>query len=391
MIRILFLNPSSQLGGAEWVLHDVVTHLDAKRFTSLVVLPKPGPLLDKLRDAGIDVRLMSAFEPLLGLGRYSRWMEIGRMLPAFACALTGLFHLKRIIEQERIDIVHAHGIKMHFLSGALRLVINTPLIWHLHDFVRQRRFYPLYVRLAEACPSLIIVNSHAVAADLGRMRNIAVVHNGVDIDSFSPVERQRDGSLRVGIIGMLAPWKGHHVFLDAARLVSRQVDQVSFWIIGDEIYDTAGHRGYRQQLEEWVRVNHLEHCVRFTGFRSDVARVINTLDVVVHASIEPEPFGRVLIEAMACGKPVIASNAGGVPEIVEHEVTGLLTRPRDAQQLADMMIRLLQDESERKRFGLAGRRRVEQHFSLQRQVHRIEAIYELLMSGRCSVGNEEER
>lgn len=387
MIRILSLNPSSQLGGAEWVLHDLVTHLDTNRFTTVVVVPKPGPLVEKLRDAGIDVRIVSAFAPLLGLGRHSRWMDVMRTLPAFARATAGLFQLKRIIEKEKIDIVHAHGIKMHFLSGALRLLINTPLIWHLHDFVSRRKFYPLYRRLAEASPSLIIVNSHAVAADLGRMRNVTVVHNGVDTDRFLPMEKSRDRSLRIGIVGMLAPWKGHQVFLDAARRVSRQVDQVTFWIIGDEIYDTAGHQGYRQQLEHWVKLNNLQHRVVFTGFRPDVAHLINTLDIVVHASIEPEPFGRVLIEAMACGKPVIAANAGGVPEIVEHEVTGLLTAPRDAQQLADMMLRLLRQPSERERFGSAGRRRVERLFSLPQHVRRIEAIYELLMSGRSSVAS----
>lgn len=384
MIKILYLNPSSQLGGAEWVLHDLVTHLDQTRFTPLVVLPTDGPLVERLRTAGVDVRLVNAFAPLLRLGRHSRPLDYARALPALVQAVRGLLQVKRLIEDEGIAIVHAHGLKMHFLAGVLSFCLPAKIIWHLHDFVSQRKFYRLFLLLADVCPSVMIVNSAAVAADLGTARNAVIVHNGVDLDTFSPshADHPKDELLRVGIIGVLTPWKGHEVFLEAARSVSQRASHVKFWVVGDEIYDTDGHRGYRRQLEQWVQANGLQEQVRFTGFRPDVAQVINSLDVVVHASVEPEPFGRVLIEAMACGKPVIAANAGGVPEIVEHGVTGLLVPPGDAGQLAEMMLRLVNDDSERRRLGTAGHQRVEQRFSLTQQVRRMETIYESLSGGQ---------
>jgi len=382
VIKILHLNPSSQLGGAEWVLHDLVTHLDRTRFTPLVVLPKDGPLVERLRTSGVEVRVISAFQPLLGLGRYSRWMDYVRAFPALLDSIRGLLQVRRIIEDEGVAIVHAHGIKMHLLVCALTSWVKARIIWHLHDFVSQRKFYRLYLLLADVCPSLIMVNSHAVAADLGTIRNVVVVHNGVDVHTFSPnnTGSRTDGFFHVGIVGILAPWKGHEVFLEAARRVSQRVSQVKFWVVGDEIYDTDGHQGYRRQLEQWVSANGLQKQVQFTGFRPDVARVINSLDVIVHASVEPEPFGRILIEAMACGKPVIAANAGGVPEIVEHGINGLLVPPGDANQLAEMLLRLMSDDSERWRLAAAGRQRVEQSFSLMQQVGQIEAIYESLLA-----------
>lgn len=387
MIKILHLNPASQLGGAEWVLLDLVTHLDRTRFTPLVALPKEGPLVERLKDAGIEVRLINAFAPLLGLGRSSRPVDYARAFPALFHSIRGFLQIRRIIQDEGIAIVHAHGIKMHLLVSALAFWMNARIIWHLHDFVSRRKFYRPYLLLADLCPSLIIVNSHAVAADLGMVRKLVVVHNGVDVNEFSPSDAgdRMDGSLHVGIIGILAPWKGHEVFLEAARRVSQRMPHVKFWIVGDEIYDTHGHQGYRRRLEQWVRTQDLQEHVRFTGFRPDVARVINSLDVIVHASVEPEPFGRVLIEAMACGKPVIAANAGGVPEIVENGVNGLLVTPGDAGQLAEMALRLLNDEAERRRLGTAGRQRVEQCFSLTQQVRHIEAIYESLVSGQWTV------
>lgn len=382
MIKILYLNPSSQLGGAEWVLFDVATHLDRTRFTPLVVLPKDGPLAEKLRAAGVEIRLANAFAPLLGLGRYSRWGEYVRALPALFRSVSGLAQIKRIIQDEEIDVVHAHGIKMHFLVCILSFWLKAKIIWHLHDFVSRRKFHRFFLLLAEVCPSLILTNSHAVAADLGAARNVVVVHNGVDVNEFSPshARGRTDGFLHVGIVGILAPWKGHEVFLEAARRVSQRMGRVKFWVVGDEIYDTDGHQGYRRRLEQWVSARDLQERIQFTGFRSDVAQVIDSLDVVVHASVEPEPFGRVLIEAMACGKPVIAARGGGVPEIVEHKVNGLLVTPGDADQLAAAMLDLLSHESERRRLGAAGRQRVEQWFSLAQQVRQIENIYESLIS-----------
>jgi glycosyltransferase involved in cell wall biosynthesis len=381
VIKVLYINPSSQLGGAEWVLLDLVTHLDRTRFTPLVILPKNGPLVERLQGAGIEVRLISALVPLLGLGRYSQPLDYVRTFPALASLIPGLLQIKRIIQDEEIAIVHSNGIKTHFLTCALTPWVNARIIWHVHDFISRRKFYRLFLLLADVCPSLIITNSHAVAADLRVARNVVVVHNGVDVNEFSPShsENRTDDFVHVGVVGILAPWKGHEIFLEAARRVSQHINHVKFWIVGDEIYDTDGHRGYRRRLEEWVRTHGLQERVLFTGFRPDVARVINSLDVIVHSSVEPEPFGRVLIEAMACGKPVIAAHAGGVPEIVEHGVNGLLATPGDADQLAKMMLQLLSNESERQRLGAAGQQRVKQHFSLMQQVKQIEMIYESLL------------
>ena len=208
-----------------------------------------------------------------------------------------------------------------------------------------------------------------------------VIHNGVDVEAFTPAAagaRHRDGCW-IGMVGALAPWKGQHIFVQAAAEVVDRIPDVTFFLIGDVIYTTAGHHDYRRELERLVHQLGLEGRVIFTGFRKDIARVMANLDIVAHCSVEPEPFGRVIIEAMACGKPVIAARGGGVDEIIVDGDDGLLVPPGDARLLAEAILRLAGDPDRRARLGEAARRRVEEKFRIHDQVRQIEQCYDRLL------------
>lgn len=144
----------------------------------------------------------------------------------------------------------------------------------------------------------------------------------------------------------------------------------------NEIYDTRGHRGYRQRLEQRARGAGPGRVI-FTGFRRDMPAVTNSLDILVHASVRPEPFGRVILEAMACGRPVVATHAAGVPEVLGADRSpGLLVPPGDVAAMASAILQLLRDEGRRRRIPRAGRDRGVRLFSIEKHVRAVEKVYE---------------
>src|SRR2546427_757027 len=184
----------------------------------------------------------------------------------------------------------------------------------------------------------------------------------------------------VVIASRLQPWKGVHVFLDSAALVVRQYPEARFMIVGGTLFGLG--KDYAAELRRKVDRLGLVHSVVFTGHRADVRRFFAAADIVVHSSIEPDPFPTVLLEAMMCGKPVIASNAGGPREIVDSGVTGLLVPPGDAEHLAQAILTLLGDPERRLRMGQGGAARVREAFSAERMARHLEALYE------CMVGKK---
>ena len=176
------------------------------------------------------------------------------------------------------------------------------------------------------------------------------------------------------MVSRLANWKGHKYFLEAAALVKRIAPDAKFLITGGPMYY---NKNYKRELIKYAEGLGLNHNVIFSGIRKDIPEIMSTLDIFVLPSIN-EPFGRAILEAMACGKPVIATNGGGIPEIVKNDETGVLVPLKDADKLAQAIIVLLEDKERAKKMGLAGRKRVERYFSLEKMVEKIETLYDQL-------------
>lgn len=386
---ILFLNPTAQLGGAEYSLMDLAASLDRRRFTPLLACLGDGPLVEAAQARGITV--ISLELP----ARFARLSLKGQRSGPLALALSAMSAapIARRIRQlaARARIVHTNGNKAHVLGSLLRG--RARLVWHVRDFWRAAPFERLMVRLANSRAHAVIANSSAVGSHLVGMgvsaRLVHAVPNGIDADRFSP-----DGEaapLReelgwpsaapvVGILGMLARWKGQDVLLRAFADVLKARPDARCVIVGDEIYVTSGQTGFRQELQKLVGELGIGHAVAFTGYRTDVPAVLRALTVVVHASVEPEPFGRVVAEGMACGRPVIATSAGGVPEVTGGSgTTALLVPPGDVQAMSIAILRLLGDPCESRRLAAAGRERIISTFAVATHVERVQSIYEQLL------------
>jgi glycosyltransferase involved in cell wall biosynthesis len=257
---------------------------------------------------------------------------------------------------------------MHVLA-ARAAAPGVPLVWHLHEYLKPRPLSRLLLRHHVSRTAAVVANSHSVAADLaetlGASAPITTIYNAVDLAAFSPEGSAVDldalaglppappGTCRVGLMATFARWKGHDVFLRAVQQASAPVRA---YVIGAPVYDTAGSQLTIEELRARAVALGIADRVGFTGFVDRPAPALRALDVVVHASTEPEPFGLVIAEGMACGKPVVVSRAGGAAELVEAGVDALTTTPGDAAGLAQAIDRLAGDAGLRARLGEAARR-----------------------------------
>jgi glycosyltransferase involved in cell wall biosynthesis len=202
--------------------------------------------------------------------------------------------------------------------------------------------------------------------------NGRVVHDGCQVVSIKDEPEGVRPGVRIGLVGRITPWKGQDIFIRAAALLKEKHPEARFEIIGATMFAERGYEGELLRLRNELNVN---DTVAFAGFVENVPARIAELDIVVHASITGEPFGQVIIEGMAEQKPVVATNGGGVPEIVQDGITGLLVPMGDALRMAEAIDYLLTHPDEATEMGVRGRERVQTHFTIQKTARMVEAVY----------------
>jgi len=259
------------------------------------------------------------------------------------------------------------------------LATGRPLIWHFRNLVGGGARL-LFRVLGALLPVRIIANSRAVKERLRNLSRIRVVYNGVDeIPSLSREERNRarrqflnsPDDILIGTVGHFAPLKGFEDLIRAIPAVRAEIPGARFLFIGGSLY--SAHLAYRSRLEDLIGRLGVEASVNFTGARDDLDRILPALDIFVLPS-RSEGFGRSNLEAMAAGIPVVSTRAGGIPEVVEDNVSGLLVPPADPAALSRAIITLARESNLRKEMGTAGRQRA-RLFSAPRSVAGVEEIY----------------
>ncbi len=344
MMKILFLDQSGKPGGAELCLIDIAKPY---RDRCLVGLFADGSFRDLLLSAHIPVEVLATSqiqvrkESSLGQGLAS----LSQLIP-----LVG----KVVRKARKYDLIYANTQKALVVGALASFFSRRPLVYHLHDILSPEHFSKTNRRIAVTSAnrfaSLVIANSQAslnafVAAG-GRQDLAAIVYNGFDPKVYQIPEsdvsqiRQHLGLHKQFVIGhfsRLAPWKGQHILIEA---IAQCPENVTAILVGDALF---GEQDYVQQLHQQVTALGLEKRVKFLGFRSDIPLLMTACDLIAHTSTSPEPFGRVIVEAMLCGKPVVAAKAGGAIELVEQGVNGFLVTPGNPQELAQTIITCLQE------------------------------------------------
>jgi glycosyltransferase involved in cell wall biosynthesis len=362
-----------------------------------MVAGSEGPLVDRVRALGISVDVLP-FPPALarlgdwGVGGTARSSVdlLARCLLATWPTLVYLRRLRRLLRRHAPAIIHSNGLKMHLL-GAWSRPRGTSVIWHFHDFAARRRLTSRLLRRSAGRCAAIVANSKSVAEDARNVCGDALavhpVWNAVDLDRFSPSGPRLDvdalahlppgdaGTVRVGLVATFARWKGHETFLNAVALLPSSLS-VRGYVIGGPVYETLDSQVAQHELRQRVESLGLGSRVGFTGFISDSSSAIRSLDIVVHSSTDPEPFGLVIAEAMACGKPFVASRAGGAVELSEVCPNAVTHPPGDAQALAARIAELATDMPRRQQLGHDGRVTAERHFTRARMALQLTSIYQ---------------
>jgi glycosyltransferase involved in cell wall biosynthesis len=335
----MFVSHTGAIAGAEMVLLDVVRASPG----ASAFLFEDGPLNAALASKGLSVTLSKWGR---GLTRFHRDSSILKVVPLVGRLSAIVFEIAR--EARRHHIVYANSQKAFVLSAIASMIVRRPLVWHLHDIIDGAHFGAMQRRiqvvLANWRATKVVVPSNAAAsafvAQGGRSDLIEVIANGIDDipESHSPAELRRllmlpEGTL-LGVFSRLARWKGQHVILRALT----QLPGVNCIIVGDALF---GEDAYAAELKKMVEELGLGDRVRFLGQRSDVPRLMRAVDVMLHPSIDPEPFGRTLVEAMLAGVPVIATNTGAAPDILDQGRAGILIAPNDPEALAKAVRKVL--------------------------------------------------
>jgi glycosyltransferase involved in cell wall biosynthesis len=407
-VKIVFLDPSGQLGGAERVLLDFVATLRSAEpgWSLFLIAGSDGPLVAEATALGVHAEVLPFPGRLARFGdaaasgpvgdRISRGRALGRLVQAAPGVVRYLARLRRLLHAIAPDVVHANGLKMH-IAAAWARPRHASLVWHVHDYVRSRPIASRLVRAHAAMCEVAVANSRSVVADLqalvGARVSVRLIYNGVDLNRFSPDGPALDldalaglheagaGTVRIGLLGTLSRWKGHEVFLDAISRLPR-VPPVRAYVIGDALYETIGSQWTIGELRRVANRLGISERVGFTGFVREPAAAIRALDVVVHASITPEPFGLVIAEAMACGRAVVISDTAGAAELAEVGSEVLSHRPGNVTELAERITRLARDPDLRMRLGKAARVAAERRFDRARLAEELIPIYRGLAQKR---------
>jgi len=370
--QILYVHHASVLGGAEISLLELIRCLDRQRHQPAVMLPSQGPLAAALGELDTPVHIA----PLRRLRRTMNPVALARYWSAMRATRR---RLRDVLAQENISLVHCNSTTAQLFVGDVPLRRGVPCVWHVRDL---RPLDTLQRRLERNATKVVAV-SRAVAESL-RSEKTVVVHNGVDVAKFCPhvsgaalrAELEIDHeAFVIGTAAQWVPWKRLDVFLAAAEAMAAAHPRCRFLVAGEDLF--RQHPRLSADLRQAAATPPLRGKLHLLGHRADMPQVMAALDVFVLPS-EREPFGRVLIEAMAAGRPVVAVRGGGPDDIVTPEC-GVLLDSADASALAAALERMIEHPELRARMARAARARTEAHFSTQRTAATIESIYEELL------------
>jgi glycosyltransferase involved in cell wall biosynthesis len=356
-LRVVYLDHVARLSGGELALLRLVAALSDVE--AHVILAEEGPLVDRLLQAGISVEVLPLPERTRDLRKDS--VRIGRLaLRSTYDTITYSLRLARRLRRLRPDVVHTNSMKAGIYGSIAARMARLPVVWHVRD-----RLEPDYLpmpavnlvrSLARYLPDVLVCNSQATKRSL-RPNDRALVISMVDLvaPDSRPHSARGAGPLVVGIVGRLAPWKGQDVFLRAfARAFP--VGRSQAVIVGAPLFG-ADEVAYADSLSALVDELGIASRVEFRGHRDDITQELRRMDILVHASTTPEPFGQVVIEGMSAALPVVASRGGGPEEIITDGVDGLLHPPGDVAELAEILSRLEAEPDLRERLGEAAARR----------------------------------
>lgn len=368
MKNILFLHSSAELYGSDRSLFNLINNLDEKKFNIFVILPENGPLTRKLESLE-NVKVIIGDIAVLR----RKYLSIRGMLNYFFSLIKSIRFVKKIINKNNIDIVYTNT-SVVFCGGIAAKLSRKKSLWHVREIISSKFERFIVSTIVDLFSNIIISNSKATAESFTKKTDkVKIVHNAIDT---SEVTNYRTVTLNeefvIGMAGRINRWKGQKLFVEAAEIVlSNTSKTVTFKIAGDAF---EGEEYLVEELKEYIQQKNVQNEVELLGYVSDMDQFYNQIDVFVLPSTQPEPFGLVILEAMARSVPVVATNHGGPTEIIEDKTDGYLVDYSDPQEMAEVLLSLLNDREKAYVIGNNGKVKQNNKFSIKNQVKEIEKI-----------------
>lgn len=346
---------SDMAGGGQWSLYYLVKHLNKDIFHPIVLCPEEGDLTEKMRAAGADMIF-------LRMGRIRHFN------------LFAVWKLTSIIKKQKIHLVHTDSSTETFYAGiTARMMIGIPLIWH----VRVSEHECFLDRLLSLLSTRLILVAEALSSRFKWLKNtqkMVVIYNGIDIEQFdafptsSSIREEFNigkDTVLLGYIGRIEKRKGLEYLISAMKNVAH----VKLILVG------KGEEGYLKRIKKLCEESGVLKRVINVGYRKDIPSILKEIDIIVFPTISGEGFSRVILEAMAAAKPVIATDDAGNKEAVINGITGYIVPAKDATALGIKINELTAGKEKREQMGSSGRQRVEEMFTMERNIREIEKLY----------------
>ena len=391
-VNVLYVHANNtDIGGADYCLFKLASELDKNQFRPVVCLSKKTEILELYNREGIKTYIID----MERIKKSKNPLYLFKLLIKFVPTIQ---HIRRIIKNEQIDLVHGNDLLDIYgpIAGRLsRIPVTQYVRWIL---VSPAWLKKLLTHIVYSINDIVMTVSDGVAREMFSMNgavlpNITTCYDWIDMDKVGHSEKGTDIKKEfsippevpvIGCVGRIEHWKGQDVFVKAAAEVLDSFPETRFLIVGG-IVEGRGRETYSIQLKTLARELNIEDKIIFAGHRSDVSDVMKSFDIFIHSSITPDPLPGVVMEAMCCSRPVIGANAGGVPEEVADGITGMLYPPGDHKQMAEKIIRLLEHPKFARQMGEAGKKRVEEVFNKKTLCTRIENVYREMVLGLHSI------
>jgi len=381
-VRVLYVNHTAAVSGAERSLLSLLAALPPT--LEAIVAAPPGRLLELVEELGV------ATTPITGTAGSLRLHPVHTPRALVEMSLAGI-QVRRASRRHGAHLVHANSIRAGIALGLGRPPVAT--VVHVRDCLPPGPVSTATLRLIAASATTVLANSRYTARSVAAVApaaHLEVVHNPVDLKRFDPARIDRasararlgragERAVLLGVVAQLSPWKGQDTAIEALGLLCEEEVDAHLLLVGSAKFVERATRydneSYVASLRARVADAGLEDRVSWLGEREDVPELVRALDILLLPSRE-EPFGRALIEAMSLGVPVLATNVGGPPEIIEHGREGLLVAPGEPAAWARAVRRVLESPDRGLQMGRAGRRRAEQAFSAEHHAAAMLEVYE---------------
>lgn len=392
-------NTDGTIGGSQIFMFDLITHLDRTEFQPIAGFAQDNVVAQRFRDIGVETLVYSRYPALnvrkaLGTGTLVRRLLVALLLPfqkvlnVFVRTVVPTFHHALYLRRRGVDLIDLNNsITGNHEWMLASLLAGVPCITHEaginHYYSRSARFFHRKMRAVICCSHAIAANmkKHGLDHDL-----LPVIHSCVSSDRMQvkePAEavRERFGLTGhgpvIGVVGNIRAWKGQETVVRATAILAERWPDIRCLLVGKV---GIGDEPFHERLQAISRELGIADRVIFTGYHPNPADCMNVMDVFIHSSTHPEPFGMVNLEAMGLGKPVVATNIGGPVEVFEDGVSGFLVEPGVPERLAEAVSRLLEDPVLAKQVGDAARQRRQSHFRLEDTVEKTQAVYRRVLA-----------